>query len=1065
MNTTFFAVSFILLSLTVLLLRGANEPRSTRYRQRLLPLLAPLVGVGGLVIYWIYPATMAVINGGVLETGRELLASFELLTGWETRADLAVAEKYPLLLYNLIILLFFLFVKAAYRVFGGFLRLFHSLLAKLPGMQGWPAKMRAIMLFATPFHEGEWGGVYLAASWVFPGRVLRVFSSFYFLCLVIFLFGLACDPQFLREYGFLDLPVVSLLFFLELGWYLKGDPSVDPPVDDEQDAASREQQNLEGLWKEYNTLCPERHLAASRLINYPPVTLQAKASISSGSGGERSELFIDIIEKNLAVNQQQGLSDSQRTAIRLAFSGEDVHLIEPVFTQAAAVVFSVLQRDYLMGGTILVLLPWDIDERGRQEVRRWLERGFATVYFDSFSVAVGEESFDTLSVVMATPSELLCGGEADQWLESLSRVVVVDSARVFFANIFQAEECCTLLEDKCQRSPDYLLLSTTDHRDLEGSLRDFLGVQPREIVLHKNREKLHHAYHIWQVEGEPPFQQRVLRNNRGISYGSVIPLLVPAVQHGLEKIVFYGVKKRLFKENLEEFGQEQELLNITLSDIAAPCFFPPVITSDERGLVIGRDSSCNLVESVKTGLGVCRQQTLLLLVSPLYMLRDYLAESLDYFIQSDALTSYLLSPRKLKTKYTIGMALYGRLKNGFLSEEVIKNRYLHQIPGGENASISVKKRLVDLFYDLFEEDFLQLDLLHEEKYYHYNDQTQPPSYVQLSRFRLSKVVDKRTFITSHRYFSLQDSSGKILGRVHSDQVYQNYLVGQIHGIAGEPYRVEQIDQEVGILRLAHCAGSTISTHRHVRSVLIVPQERYNKYETIRNDIGDGEVSGRIYFGECEFEVRVDGFHSFTGSWENARYTSLQKPVVKRYTFGRFLQMAFTLSEQSTLKGEGVAETLALLLQEIMVTIFPRSYRSLCVTCPGLQDGPARKNGWSGNGTPCGLLPVMEGLEAEQESGSRDFSVYVFEDAEFDMGMIKTISEQWKILFTILDDYLHWLTDENSITSQEQKEKFLCFGADSIHSQLKLSAVRDIVDYLLRNEPDTLRKLKTRAPSS
>lgn len=1042
MNWPFFLSGSFLLLVAIGLLYLGNESRSLRYRQRTVPLVAVLVALTVLYIDWQFLF--------------ELKQTISALVHWIERAsgrNLAILQREWLVVANLLILLamaaaklMLRFSRAIWRLcLSLFYRLRRSSLAKLG-----PPPRKALRPAYRYFLDR---GVSLADSWVYPGRYFRLLALLTTLADIALLAVLAIGSPHASQLKYLHFPVLPLLVFLELGWYLGGKRPEDKLGSVGGDSVrATETGNFQLLWEHYNGICPERHLAGMPQVDYKAQeVVPSITSMPESDKKIREYGILQIIERNLVRNQRPPLNDRQKNALLEGLQGNDLLLIEPVFQQIRPVVFATLQYEYLKGNHILLLLPSDIGPTGREEVEQWLTVGFDDLYLTLAKPEVGQDKFLNRRVHLATVDEILRLPDppnVHDWFERLTLVVTFDAPHFFHGNLFLALELSNLLADLCPEPPAYMFLANEDRVGEESSMRDLLGVMPKEYVF-ENLAKKHHAFHVWSAEGTPSFQDKILSIHQGRFLGNELPLALPALRDGLPRVSLFGTASTLWREELEEMEKSLPALEVKkgIECIHLPSLFP--VTS--RQVVIGHDSRCNLVEAIRTGLHCSERSALALVVSPWYMLRDYLSSNIDFFLITRSLSSFLPSPRPLKNTATVAALLYSRMKYNFVHEKIL-NDNLAAI-GYEVEQIGTLSCLADLFQQVFEVDVIDRNLVEEQVKHCYHSDID--NFVEDRQYRLSANIDQHLQLTVHCTYSVRDASGNELCLLPYDQVYQHFLYGQVHGLGGEPYEVQEIDNRGKVIKMVHTNRHASAIYRHVHKVTINHLHEGKLKQIFDKVVNGWQIRAEIF--ELDLTIHTNGYHSFIDGWRHHGYTATPECPERRYRNGRALLLNIQSQDDKEDVSCNVVYTLSMLLFELMPTIFPETWRSLLINGFSFKGGvhEAEKEGDLLH--PFDLLPCFKGkIEVFAQKGA---TILFVEDTKFDLGMLGALFNNWKTVFNLLEDYLTWLLEPGC--EDQSRTRFLRFGLPDIPETLCLVEVQELLAGLLAGEPKRLREHRER----
>jgi len=260
------------------------------------------------------------------------------------------------------------------------------------------------------------------------------------------------------------------------------------------------------------------------------------------------------------------------------------------------------------------------------------------------------------------------------------------------------------------------------------------------------------------------------------------------------------------------------------------------------------------------------------------------------------------------------------------------------------------------------------------------------TYVLQSGPEVDRVIDN----LGPAYFFVEDDEDdhNVIGAILLDHVYQALLPGQFLTYGGKFYEVQGITSEQGqsrvILRRAADHIRERSFYRQVRSY------------TLRNlrsadRVGAVKTAGKIGLSRLVVDIEVDT-HGYLHGSSRSDLAAAQRVEVSGVPRRHHPNKA-TLRIALPGTSPEVRATIAVLLAETFVTLFPRSHHYLAVTCEfddhGLSD----------------LMPTLT-LDGPSEAPEDD-AIYIVEDSLIDLGLVSAVERHWERLFEIITDYLAW----------------------------------------------------------
>lgn len=1031
---TLVGVAALLWSLT-----RANRPRSHRHRQLWAPVLAFLLTAAILYAMWKVGAPLG-------QQWARLTAEADAAlrrAGIRIRAGAAIS-----LAVNVFLLTFWLLFK---RVVNAVLRL----------LERW---LRGFGQFPAYYAHPE-QGVVLKPEWIYPGMLFRaagwaVGGGFLLLTVVS---ALVTDIPFIALPHF---PALALILLLETGWYLDGEPAVEHAgTVGGRGVATRRGGDYTALWEEYQRIWPEHVLAASAEVRLAPTPAAAVARPRLPDEGDETQQAVTGAWHDL-VAAGHPLSDAHYHVLEQLWRGRDVLLTEADYAGVAPVLFAFLHRVLVDGHTVLILLPSGrrADPDAGEEVEGWMREGLhgASGGGAAWSLA-GFDAFQQRSavpdVLVAAPEELLGRGVTqDAWFQRLHAIVILEGARTVFEAPLRTDALMRVLRHR--RAGLQQVVLSGDRTALESALRDNLAGNPGE---HRPpRPAPEDAFAIvWSLEALPDasdarFQDRVLLGSAGAELGAEAVLALPAWRDHVLPIHLVDQEGLPWAEYVEELENHRAGLMhpVPASAIAGTAHetvrvpaLPHLLPRRERAFVLARDRDHNLVTALRTWLPLGSESAFVHVVSPPYLLRDYLAANLEYFAQAPLLA---LSPRIADSRLVVALTLLERLTTGALTEHEVLSEVRAVLPGAAH----VEESLARLFREVLGIDPVELNLLAIQRHTRYDERQD--AFVEELAYRLSPEIREYDALAWLRRYRIVDRGEHLLGWIEQDRLYQTYLPGQVHAFRGKPFKVEWVDAETGIVWVDHDSGDEYAVYRPARTVeleSVRASEQRAHHE--RRTAGAWEIDATLCRGA--FRVRTHGYYAFGRDLRlgagGGVFEALEQVPEREYAEGRMLRLRFI--PRGALKAEGrdrLADTLAVLFQEGFRTLYPETHPFLLACAPGSAER------WAADDVRA-LMPLM-GADpappaAEGEKAGAPIVLYFVEDAHAPLGLVLSLFDRRAEVMALLEDYLAWvLEDEQRVAESWRRPKlprdrFLRFGGEAPLPALDLRNTHAVLHSLLQ----------------
>jgi len=937
--------------------------------------------------------------------------------------------------------------------------------------------------------------VVLRPGWYFPGLLARstalIALAVLLLCIlartVVDPLALATSALSVPPPGYPLLPALPAFVLFEVGWYLNGlrapnlseehSPDIDP-VD------PKIKGTYDDLWDEYQEIWPEKVLAASR---HPIERLPGsspRGTVSDEQDPELQTVWRDLLRHP----EVQFLDEDDYEVLSRLWNGEDLLVEDPTYDRIAPVLATVLYYDLLDGGRTLIL----IDPRRSAELQsnpttasiRWITQWIQKLHGAGDNLQVHSldafrrrSSGDVPDILVASAEELSSlnilgrGRREDiKWFLRVEKVVILDGSETLFRHTQSTSALLHTLDHllgsqrEDGRSPQLVVLSE-NRRNLQPSLQQILPAEPFEKRLPFPRP--HNPYVIcWRTKGAP-FQNAMFRY-AGYRIGDEPVLALPAWREDLSSISIAEQQDLPYREFLEELDRHKTQLQNSPVSVATlrgqtserlVCHqdVPWLIPQQDRTVTIVRDQRCNLIRTVQRWLSAGRKHAFLHVVSSPYLLRDYFASNVDFFLSVDAPVG-LQSPQfSKKTIPFVAHQLLRRLMSEWIDEQTL-HRILESIGRDEPP---VENALQDLFNTAFGVDVLGDSLLEWKQEYEYQpsiDRFVPTTLFHLRRRRLLS----KSSLDWMASISVVDDTGRVLDTLPREHLFQRFLPGQVHAFNGRPYRVQEADLENQELKVAH-------------------DEQWDGRVGYRPDLNvilegaDGGISHRqaetengwnVVHDLRPFEARVETNGYFRldaqeGSLVPSHQNCSSAVPTRTYEHAWVAHLSFrppanNTSAVSDDELSSISWTLSVLLREALPTIFPETTPLLLVLPPSDGRSPL----------PHVLPHVRYGVDL---SSSPAVDLYIFEDSRSDLGLAKRILNQWKDVFGLLDDYVHWITTQEKKPNTRARERwniqvdspegFWAHGPRNLSNDaelLDLEATKDFLDALFEDDESCLR---------
>lgn len=400
--------------------------------------------------------------------------------------------------------------------------------------------------------------------------------------------------------------------------------------------------------------------------------------------------------------------------------------------------------------------------------------------------------------------------------------------------------------------------------------------------------------------------------------------------------------------------------------------------------VIAEDERRNMYEVFRQFATRGANQVFVNVVSPHYLLRDYMACNADIFsCDPKAVPSFAPDFSRSQRNVVFSLVMMMAQSGNEMSEEEVSARLRYAGLSFHNVKEAVEGLLIehvavrdDRIVELPEDQLI----VREASEYDAIDRR----FVTKRYFGLKDKALRTEHFSSLQSVPLMtersDGSAQVLGARLMGHVYQQFLPGQFCVLGGKYYEVVSISDQMGVLlRRAADHFSQRVYYRQLRA-----------YELEHWGLEEGMASNRAIAGVRVQRILASISVSTFGYLEMANYgdvESSRRVDVSSVPLRRFKNKTALRIELPGASSE-VVRTLAVLMSEFMITMFPSDHEYIAVVA------------LCGNALPDGVLPAFVCPEGDE-------AVYVFEDSLVDLGLISCIDRNMRRILELAWDYLDW----------------------------------------------------------
>jgi len=804
------------------------------------------------------------------------------------------------------------------------------------------------------------------------------------------------------------MPVLSFILLSECAWYLGGDRHSYTLLN--ADGKDFVKGAFSDMWEKYLTLWNDRVLAACKDIQ--PAKTENRETIA-----KIGKLLNDPDHRH-----------------NLLIEGS---LLQQVFPDLAQCFWDTMVN----GGKILVLL--DTLEHKERAKHALLE------VFSSASLHGTQwhiEDLETYTRQSSEPDILLATPRflaepryrSEKWLADIRLVFIPDIASI--SHSFQQIDILLKSLKDIHPEMDYRIIMLSDARERAAvSCQVSLSIGNLERHVLENVRPPQRETIIWQAEAERWFQHDIFQRESDIFLGAEPILSTLAWMYQVTPVRQYGQSAVPWRQRTDELQnhvnsgffdhllKNGQILSGHATEILEFQHTRWIQTRSETACIIVRDTQNNLTTALHGARTHAATAVFVHVVSPPYLLRDYMAANIEYF-ESQPVMPFL--PILSKTPHAIAIQLLKRMSHAMIDS----TQLLRLLREYDETIIDVVDGLRELFSRYFGMEIVSNNLIKRgEIRYRYNKDKDVFEEYECYGL-LPEVYNSENLSWLEHYELTSTCNGEefTIGTICRDHLYQRYLPDQIHAFNGDAYLVRRIDCTTKKIELEHRNGSP--DHIYCPDIAI----QINAWTPSSNKANSKEISiinakPRLEFCEADFTVTTSGFFRFERGVDLSdgatNYMECDDVPDRDYSHGRVLKLTFDVP-----KGIGnyqrIAFTISHLMNEMLRTFLPETYKYVHAGTLVMS-----KNDFFGHLNLSRYVPVFSISQSDRITIDSDsislgeprfktlknllndcaskITIFLAEDSHQDMGICNLLYDEMYLnrLFGFMYDYLKWISED------------------------------------------------------
>lgn len=1064
LKTIVILLSLVIVIVPCFLIKSLNTKKNVRCKQLRYPVIAAVFSVVTVILFSLIGKLMNWL------TNLEFVQKFLNWLSPQGKFDYVVL-LYTAIVINALILFAFFVVKGMARICIN--------KKKIPSDDEELTGIRKIYWkIVSVFYDIEAGKAVPQKKWIKIYHTLK-YASWIITVLYLSLMVFLQFPVFMSyswiPYSFMESclktlylwPIISLILINEFKWFLEGKEKFAKPSKMVFDHSELHNVSDYGeLAEQYKLQFPERF--GSYIVG------SAKGGASNFYNDVRPETKLEEAIAEQLRERDYTINASFLSCIKQLAKGKNALIDASIFSDFGEYLFVYLNTLLAHGDNVLFLCS---DDESADNYGKYISDKFKAVnnYHRVWIVKdnSGIHGLSDADILVLTPQVVLDDNAfigQNKFFSKLSTVIMVNTAEVIAKDgivlALLAHKLTNMIQNDSEtRALRYICLSESVPPETSNALKQILNLQEDLYVCDGYQSFDNTHFMLWNYESgkakasdDPGFvddgkstlaQDNLFGDNNSQTYWGVsLPIACVGMKYMVKKITIVSHSGTPYMQILNSMKNQINRLSdyfgseIGFSDFDNSILINRVDSEDTHtAFIVVEDDLCNLPLAI---YNYCRfggtDTTMIHIISKPYMLRDYFTANAEKYINNESKINMIM-PALSDTKQIVVTKLLCEALDGGVEENDFYQRIKILDP-----SVQDIEQALETCCDII---FPERNGAPIEYYF---------SFKKESRFNTNTVdYDNKTFIRlkldTPLAVLLQNSKQakmELRGRqfnigVFAEHLHQYFVPTQSFACRGNLYTIERIDSNEGVVYVREASDRLnspvdyvqvrtyeIKESAHIVDLIPVP------YETNDKRLSNGyEIA---LYKHAKISVDTIGYYALNAV--NGKLDLCNGPSFKPMSedditnshrdYNDANMVSFKIKGVGADKADKTAFLLAVMMNEMMKTIFPYSHKCISV-CPVLTNQDSISCDPMGSKIKNAYPQVIVGNEYAHDPN--DVEVLIIEDSISDVGMIKTLlqDEQYPfaMFFETITSYLTWFNtfeEEGNIS-----KNYLFFGAEEMPS--------------------------------
>ena len=797
-------------------------------------------------------------------------------------------------------------------------------------------------------------------------------------------------------------PVFGILVYGECYFFLSGEPKV-PKKEDDPESAPEDEEEEEidySVFKElYEKLFGDRLSGTAELSpssdkrSAVDQLLERYYREYEETNSQEALLFYRFF-KDLSENEEYTLDDGLISAARCIIDGKNVLFTTPFYRDTTAYIFLPVMRHLMRNRKLLIV----VGRTGAEEsIVSWLKQGLFKVnnFEDLWRISYLSDATDETNIAVLPMKDIYNQSiisAKEKFLEETSLVMVMDPTRLLGTMQLGMSNLVGYIRRGI--TPQYIAYD----RNCDGlvdSLSHVLNSSFEEVAATVSGNAQTTAM-VWEADGVNLHSRIGLDIARYLGMGTELGAVAlsgkvsgvdwyayenfPATDIRWIVSQYYSPLCKLIDSPVSQAELEKRLrISADIWSMAKKkdCF------------IVAEDEYYNSYEIIRQFSSRASKQAFIHVLSPNYLLRDYMCANADIFTNDPkAIPSLVADYQRVRSNAVYRITM--RLINDEISEEEIRSVF--ELVGIEDGDIYeiLTALITDYFIPESSDIKLSADGVINVRYELIIDpETRRPERKRM--YSISNTVFIEKFLSQLQvvHYIAEDEQNRDLymNSILYGHIYQKFLPGTFVVFDGKYYEVVSITAHSGMI--VRRAADHLTRRRYQRQLRTYTIDGFKNSNEISSTVTFGKI--RIEHGQAAIKVATEGYLDLTdyGDINHATRVTLSGIPERSYPKKNILRFKMEGADAR------VRFTVATMMNELFVTLFPEMKEYIVATT-------AHSYGRDGDG----YIPSLV-----LKNGQDDDYIYVIEDSLIDMGLLINVERYFKRILEIIADQLYWHFDQ------------------------------------------------------